>query len=251
MTRGLWLELLGVTLLAAVLAASVPLHAGVWSWSWDALNHHVYLGYIAEAPRWHLDVAAASTQSYQYPYLYWPVYRLSLWTAGGPAAGAVWGALLAALLMPPIWWASRHLLPPRGSAVQAAFERLSACALASSSGMVIAAIGTTANDPLSVVPLLWAVAIMCAPVASDQRASLAAALWGASVAFKFSNALALPLLLAWWWVPQRPWLPWRRGVRMAGAATLAFIVAYAPWGWQLWLFTGNPVYPFLGHRLSD
>ena len=206
MTRGLWLELLGVTLLAAVLAASVPLHAGVWSWSWDALNHHVYLGYIAEAPRWHLDVAAASTQSYQYPYLYWPVYRLSLWTAGGPAAGAVWGALLAALLMPPIWWASRHLLPPRGSAVQAA---------------------------------------------SDQRASLAAALWGASVAFKFSNALALPLLLAWWWVPQRPWLPWRRGVRMAGAATLAFIVAYAPWGWQLWLFTGNPVYPFLGHRLSD
>lgn len=246
MTRALWIELLGLTAVAAALAAAVPLHAGLWSWSWDGLNHHVYLGYISEAPRWHLDVLAASTQSYQYPYLYWPVYRLSLLDVGGAVAGALWGAALAALLIPPVWLASRHLLPARGTALQATFERAAACALAASSGLVLAAIGTTANDPLSIVPLLWALALMAAPVVDDRRAAWAAGLWGVSVAFKLSNGLALPLLLLWWWTPARPWLPLRRGIWMAVAAAGGFTLAYAPWGWQLWRVTGNPFYPLFG-----
>ena len=137
-------------------------------------------------------------------------------------------------------------MPAAASTPQAVFQRATACALAGSSIVVMAAVGTTGNDPMAAVPLLWAVAIMTAPDAGDARAAAAAALWGVGTAFKWSNGLALPLLLFWWWQARRPHLPLRRGVRMAGAALLGFVAAYAPWGWQLWRVKGNPFYPLFG-----
>lgn len=246
MTRATWIELLLITAVAAALAAAVPLLAGQWSWSWDALNHHVYLGYIAEQPRWHLDVVAASVQSWQYPYLYWPVYRLSQLEISGAAAGAIWGASLAALLTPPVWVLSWKLLRSSTQpAWQLVFDRTLACALAGSSVVVIAALNTTANDPLAAVPLLWALALMAGPRESQATAAAAAALWGVSAAFKLSNLLALPLLLFWWWSVERPHLSWRRGLAMAVAATAGFVIAYAPWGWQLWQMTGSAFHPLI------
>lgn len=244
MTRALWLELLALTVLMALTAASVILQAGEWSWSWDALNHHIYLGLISESPRWDLDVAAASVQSYQYPYLYWPVYRISSLPISGAAAGALWAAFQVAMVLPPVWLASLHLLPTEGSATQAVFERGAACVLAGSSVVVMAATGTTGNDLMASVPLVWATALMAAPQSSVRRACAASALWGVATAFKWSNGLALPLLLTWWWRQERPHLSLRRGVPMALAAAAGFGAAYAPWGWQLWRFNGNPFHPF-------
>jgi len=240
------LELALTTLLVAAAAATIPLTAGVWGWSWDALNHHIYLGLISESPRWDLDVVAASVQTWQYPYLYWPVYRLTLLPVDGATAGALWAALLSVLMAPPIWLLSYRLLPQTASAPQAVFERMAAVALAFSSVLVLSGLGTTANDPLASVPLLWALALMAAERPSDRRAAGAAALWGVATAFKLSHALALPLLLVWWW--RRPgWpLPWARGVWIATAAVAGFTLAYLPWGWQLWQQTGNPFYPFFG-----
>lgn len=246
MTRRLWIELLVVTAIAAAAVAAVPLAAGVWGWSWDALNHHVYLGYISESPRWDLDVVPANVQTWQYPYLYWPVYRLSVLPINGATAGGLWGALLAALLVPPVWVAGLRLLPEHGSRAQAVFERSAATALALASVIVLSALGTTANDPLAVVPLLWAIAVMAVPQPSDRRAALAAGLWGVSTAFKLSNGLAIPLLLVWWWrVPGWP-LPLKRGAGIAAGAIVGFTLAYLPWGWQVWRQTGNPFYPFFG-----
>lgn len=248
MKRALWLELLTLTALCAALMAALPLRAGVWGWSWDALNHHVYLGLISESPRWDLDVTAASVQGWQYPYLYWPVYRLTLLPVHGAVAGALWAALLCALIVPPIWLTSLRLLPQADStmpgAAQAVFERSAACALALMSVVVLSSLGTTANDPLAAVPLLWAVALMAAPAPSDQRAAAAAALWGVSTAFKLSNGLAIPLLLIWWWRGPGWPLPLRRFMGIAAGALAGFTLAYLPWGWQLWQHTGNPFYPF-------
>lgn len=243
MTRIEWAELSALTALAALLAAASVLWTGSWGWSWDALNHHVYLGLIAESPRWHLDVAAASVQSYQYPYLYWPFYVLSTWELPPVLAGALYAAFQAMVLLPPVWWAAFRLLPARGGVWQARFERGAACALAGSSLVVIAGLGTTSNDLLCTVPLVWAIALMCtAEPASDRRAAWAAALWGVSTAFKWSNGLAIPWLVVWWWhrVPGRELV---RAVGMAAAALAGFTLAYAPWGWQLWLHTGNPFHP--------
>ena len=250
MTRAQALELLVLTMLAAAGGAGLLLGTGHWGWSWDALNHHVYLGMTAESPRWHLDVIPASYQTYQYPYLYWPVYRLSLWDTAGATAGAVWAAFQAVMLLLPVWWISLRLLPTAGrTPAQAVFERSMACALAFMSSIVLIGLETTANDLLAAVPLLWAVAVMLHPSASSAstgRAAAAGALWGMAAAFKLSNGIFLPLLLLWWWVPQRPWFPLRRGLAIGAGAVLGFAATYLPWGWQLWQLTGNPFYPFLG-----
>jgi hypothetical protein len=149
-------------------------------------------------------------------------------------------------MVPPIWLLSFHLLPQAGPARQAIFERGAAVVLAFSSVLVLGGLGTTANDPLASVPLLWALALMGVDTPSDRRAAAAAALWGVAAAFKLSNALALPLLFVWWW--RRPgWpLPLTRGAWIAAGSITGFTLAYLPWGWQLWQQTGNPFYPFFG-----
>jgi hypothetical protein len=73
------------------------------------------------------------------------------------------------------------------------------------------------------------------------------ALFGVAVAFKVSNALFLPLLLMWWVEAKSPYLSLRRGLRLWGGAAMGFLVAYAPWGWQLWEHMGHPLYPYFGH----
>lgn len=248
MTHRLRMELLLLTSLAALAAAALPLMAGQWAWSWDALNHHVYLGLIAEHPRWHLDVMPASYQTYQYPFLYWPVYRLSLLDGSGAWIGAFWSAFQAACLMPPVWKLTLHLLPEDGAVLGSVVERSLACLLAFMSMVVISSLQTTANDLLAAVPLLWALALWTHPSRNLARAACAAACLGVALAFKLSNALFLPLLLVWWWRPgDRLPVVWQRGCAHAVGATLGFGLAYAPWGWQLWGLTGNPFYPYLGH----
>ena len=239
-------EFTAVTVVVALAAASVPWSTGYLAWSWDALNHHVYLGMTAEYPRWQLDVLAANFQSYQYPYLYWPVYRLSLLDAPGAMVGAAWSAFQAALLAMPVWCISWRLLPALNGSVQIVGERLAACALAFMSGVVIIGLETTANDVLAAVPLLWAVFVGLQPRPSLRQALVAAFLCGVSVAFKLSNGIFLPLLVVWWWQRDRPHLGLGRGLTLAIGACLGFTLAYGPWGWQLWRLTGNPFHPFFG-----
>ena len=68
---------------------------------------------------------------------------------------------------------------------------------------------------------------------------------GLAVACKLSNGPLAMVLPALWAMGAGGW---RLGMaRMAlGCVTvlLGFIVAYAPWGWQLWEQFGNPIYPF-------
>jgi hypothetical protein len=238
-------ELALFTLLAAALGAALGHAVGHFGWSWDALNHHVYLGHIAEHPRWQLDVVAASYQSYQYPYLYWPVYRMSLMTGEGALVGAAWSALQAALLLLPVWLLSHRL---QASMPLAPWERplarAAACALALMSIITLQGLVTTTNDVLATLPLLWALALFMGNPASDRRAALCAGLWGVSVAFKWSNGLMLPILLFWWWRADKPHLPLRRGLGLALGAAAGFAITWLPWGWQLWQQTGNPFYPY-------
>jgi hypothetical protein len=238
------IELLMAASLAALAAAWVPLHTGYLAWSWDALNHHVYLGLIAGGGRWHLDVLAASYQSYQYPYLYWPVYHIGLMHGSGAMFGALWSGMQAAMLALPMWIITRHMLPDAGQYWQGLVHRSIAFVLAFASVMVFTGLETTGNDVLAAVPVLWALALALNPQGGDKSAVFAAALWGVSVAFKLSNGLFLPLLLVFWWTPSKPHWPWRRGVAVALASVCGFGLAYAPWGFQLWAATGNPFYPY-------
>lgn len=236
-----------ITLLAMAMAAALPLSVGYLAWSWDALNHHVYLGWAAESGRLGRDVIAASSQSYQYPYLYWPVYRLALLEGPGAHVAALWAAFQAAMILPPLWFLSWQLLPQKAVALGPAGLRLLSCAMGAASTVVLAGVDTTSNDLLAAVPLLWALGLTTSPLPSDRRVCLAAALWGVSSAFKLSNAIFLPMLALWWFSPAsslRGSFPIWRLAALAGGALMGFCLAYLPWGWQLWELTGNPFYPW-------
>jgi uncharacterized membrane protein len=139
---------------------------------------------------------------------------------------------------------SLRLLPTREKPLLGTVERLTACMLAFMSTVVLVGLETTANDLLAAVPLLWAFALMSKEPSTDRQAQAAGALWGVAAAFKLSNALFLPLLFVWWWMPGRERPTVRRGAAIALGAFVGFGAAYAPWAWQLWSAMGNPFYPY-------
>lgn len=229
---------------------AIPLTLGYIGLSWDAVNHHFYLGWIAEHARFERDFVAAAYQSYQYPYLYWPVYKLAMLGVSGATAGAVL-ALLHATAIPPVWMIARACLP--GEDLFAVGMRAAGVALAFMSAAVLSMFDSTSNDLLAAVPLLWAYALALRPIADTRvpagRWILGSAVFGGlAVAFKLSNgflAIALPLL--WIWPAGR--LSQRLMRIVAGSACMAasFAVFYGSWGWQLWTHYGNPFYPLYDH----
>jgi hypothetical protein len=230
------------------LVAMILIHGGIGI-SWDALNHQVYLGWSADAARFDRDVMPAAYQTYQFPYLYWPLYRLALGNFSGMQAGIVLVSLQM-ITVPPAWIVARSCMPEAswfGTAM-----RLMGVGLAFLSGLVLSLFTSTSNDLLAAAPLLWAIAAVF-PYAARSDAQrlpygavvLSGALGGLSVACKLSNGpLVLLLPLLWVTPPQG----WRRrvaaGIFGSIAIVLAFALAYGTWGIQLWKLHGNPIYPF-------
>jgi hypothetical protein len=246
------IELSVVTAFGWLAFISIPLAQHGLGLSWDAINHHVYLGWTAAAPRFDRDVLAAGYQSYQFPYLYWPLYELAARGASGTVAGVVL-ASLQALAIPPVWLLARQMISGAGRVE--VVVRAAAVALAFCSVLVLSFLDSTSNDLLSAVPMLWAIAFAVSaasgdsqPASTTRRQLLVSGLMaGVGVACKFSNGpLAVLLPLAWCFAPgnarQRA-----SGVLIACLSTLAaFTAVYAYWGWQLWVHFGNPFYPYMG-----
>jgi hypothetical protein len=236
--------------LGALGLASIPVVQGQVSVIWDMLNHHVYLGWIAEHQRFDKDFLAAGWQTYQYPYVYWPAYKLAVLGLTGVQAGIAL-AFLQSLAVPPVWLVARSLCP--GERAEDIAMRWVAVALAFSGGVTLSLVDTTSNDVLAGIPLVWAIALGLMandgtdrpPRARARLVILSGLLAGLSVAFKLSNGpLALVLPVVWVLGPGGAKAGATRIV-VGGIATVAgFVVAYAPWGWQMWRQFGNPVYPF-------
>lgn len=248
------LELTLVALLLWAALAGMPLVRGELSISWDALNHQIYLGWMAEHGRLDWDVMAASSQSYQYPYLYWPLYRLAL----GGTSGSLAGFALATLQManvPAIWLMARACIPEAGWFGSS--MRVAAVALAFLSGLILSLIDSTSNDLLAAAPFLWAIALLLPPVIAGRPPTMrclvaSAVLAGVSIAWKLSNGpIALVLLPLWAWNAE-DW-PQRLRIALLGVCIMsaAFVLAWVPWGVQLWHAVGNPVYPFLDEPFAS
>lgn len=240
-----------VCLLVWMVLVSIPMALGGIGLSSDALNHHIYLGWTAHAPRFDLDFLAASYQSYQFPYLYWPVYQLALSGWSGAWAGAAL-ATLQSLVVPPVWMLSRTCIP--GQTVFDLVMRALAVAMAFLTCVVLSLFDSTANDLLAATPLVWALAL--AMVSQNTRHSvwltpgralvLSGLMAGVAVAFKLSNGpLALVLPIMWYWVKDGS-AKARLLAALKGclALVLGYVLIYGYWGAQLWGQFGNPIYPF-------
>lgn len=240
-----------VFLLGTLAFVSIPLSLGRIGVSWDMINHHVYLGWTAFQPRFHLDYLAAGYQGYQFPYLYWPVYKAAMLGLDGAAAGTVL-ALLHACAIPAVWLIARQCIA--GTDLFAAGMRTLAVALAFLSAATLSLFDSTSNDLLAATPLLYAYAVALRPLSADRpgdplrSALLSGALAGVAVAFKLSNGflvLALPLL---WLCAPGPFAARAGRSVVAGICLLAcFLLVYGYWGWQLWTHFGSPVYPLYDH----
>jgi hypothetical protein len=249
-------EGLVIAALGAAILMGIPVMLGATGLSWDALNHHIYLGWTAEHPRFEQDYMAASYQAYQYPYLYWPAYKLALGGASGAAAGAVL-ALLQSSVVPAVWRVAR-LCMPGGEWFHVAMRAM-AVALAFMSGVVLSMFDTTANDLLAAIPLVWAFALSLDPLAPDgssQARVRRAVCWagllaGIAVGFKLSNApVAIVLPLLWLWPAGSVKERLRRLLVAAATGLGGFMLAYGYWGWQLWSHYGNPIYPLYDYHFD-
>jgi hypothetical protein len=243
-------ELAMLVLVAWLAFAAVPLGLGGIGLGWDALNHHIYLGWIADQPRFDRDFLAASYQSFQYPYLYWPVYKLFEMGLSGRWAGVVLVSLNV-VAVPALWLLARVCVPERswyGSAMRAL-----AVALAFLTGVVLSLFDSTANDLLAAIPSVWAIALALEPfdvqrpawMTTGRLMVLSGFCAGVAVAFKLSNGpLAVLMPLLWGLHGPEPMQRLRNVAWGSVATLLGLFVAYGYWGLQLWQNYGNPVYPF-------
>jgi hypothetical protein len=251
---GCW-ELVFLMLVVGGVFVSVPVFLGRLGMSWDSLNHQVYLGWQAQSSRFDEDYMAASLQSYQYPYLYWPLYALTALGVSGRVAGVVL-ALLHLVVIPPVWLIARTLIP--GAGWRQTVFRVSGVLMSFMSILVLKSFEVPGNDLLAAAPLLFALAIAL-PACSkfldgERRTSLRSAgyagFWaGVSVAFKLSNAYSaifLPVLFLM--APNDS--PLRERVRCSIACyvltLIGFVGAYGYWGYRLFQEFGSPLFPFWG-----
>jgi len=230
---------------------SIPIYLGRIGLSWDGLNHQIYLGWVADNPRFDKDYMAASLQSYQFPYLYWPVYKLAISGVSGRTAGVVLSSLHL-ITVPPVWMISKALIP--GKDLLAIALRAAAVALAFMSAVPLKTLEATGNDLLAAAPMLWAIAIAFKALVSEQsesdrsctRAAIFSGLMGGvAVAAKLSNgplSVLLPLLFLF--VQGRPVDRLKWVMLNCAAISVGFAVTYGYWGYQLWLQFGNPLFPF-------
>lgn len=243
-------EWLLICLLAWGAFAAIPLTLGEIGISWDALNHHIYLGWTAENARLDQDFVVAGYQSFQFPYLYWPVYKLAINGWSGEWAGVVLATLQVAAV-PPVWMLARACMP--GCTGFDIAMRLLAVVLAFMTGVVLSLFDSTSNDLMAATPLVWALALAMAPIDKARPAwltpcravVLSGLCAGVAVACKLSNG-PLALILPFAWFMSAPTVRGRAIQVLRGSlATLGgFALVYGYWGSLLWSHFGNPIYPF-------
>jgi len=257
--RAAWLstraELLFLMVFAGLVFCGVPLMLGHIGFSWDGLNHHIYLGWSAEHERFGIDIQAAGTQVYQFPYLYWLPYRLMQADIEGSLAGAIINFQYL-LSVPAVWLICKAGMPK--NTVFDQLCRILACILAFMSCVSLSFLDTTANDWVAAIPMLWAVAITVLPIRPTQdqaeiskaielsKFAVAGFFVGVAVAFKLSNGpLSIAFPVFWMYVAPGGFV--KKFIFLVCAcfsALLGFFVVYGYWGAILWQHFGNPIYPY-------
>lgn len=231
-------------LLALLATLAWTFHAGR-DFSFDVVNHHLYLPYSLLSGRYATDLFAAGPQSYQNPLGYLPGYAL---VASGLPSWLVAIGLAALHALPAAWALHRISVSIWGSGTESRRWRGLAMAMAWCAPIFLLVAGTTSNDPLGAGLVLVAIA-----AALDRRPPAPLLLLGGlslgiAIAIKPTNGLfalsLMPVLLLRLALGQ---LRWPHALAAAAAVAVGALAGLWHWSSWLWKTFGNPVFPLFNN----
>ena len=217
--------------------------------NWDLKNYHLYAPYALLHGRMFFDIAPAQAQSFFNPTLHLPHQILFFALNNHPRVFAfIMGfpaGVLVFLVLRIAWEHATRLLPRGGMAWSLT---LVAGLLAATGATVLPGVGLSSFDVLVAAPLALAYLLVLRATAVRDAGGVVRA-WPLAVAglsagliaglkltaLPFAAAIGVMLLVT-------------LGLRAAIIAGLAmiggFLLSFGPFAWQLWVETGNPIFPY-------
>lgn len=217
--------------------------------NWDLRNYHLYNGYAALHGRFHIDLAAASLQSWINPTLDIPY----AWLALGPlsthpimltAFMGVWYGLLLAVILGFSWTIYRSL---PGNARW--FATAAATAMAATGAAVFSQVGTTFNEIQTATLVLGSVWLLSLTPEGAVRNTMiwtafGGVLLGVAAGLKITCAIFAPAALIALLATsgKKPAIVGATCLILGGIAGL--LIGGGWWAARLYAAYGNPVFPF-------
>src|SRR5271167_4287769 len=216
--------------------------------AWDLLHYHFYAGFSALNDRFEQDYFAAGPNSYLNPYVYAPFYFLVKLGLPGLAVGTV-----LAMIHSVVLWLTYELacrVSPSGDRQERFFFGLCVTVLAFMNPILLQQIGSSFSDVTTTALVLggWLLLVQAVLRPRMKLVIFAAILLGFATALKPSNGLYA--LAAFFLVAFLP-LPFAGRIAnlfyFGAALGTSFVLAAAPWSYQLARRFGNPVFPMLNN----
>jgi hypothetical protein len=227
--------------------------------NWDLRNYHLYAPYAWQNDRLFFDIAPAQLQSFFNPFFHFPVYALFFGLMDWPHIFAFIMGLPAGLLgflVLRIAW--HHATSFYGPAPAAYIAAAIAGVMGMTGAAVLPGVGNSMGDVAITVPLAFAYLLVLREALRRDAgewqmrllplvlAGFAAGLAGGLklTVVPFAAAIGLMILLV---------LGFRAAAAAGTAMAVGFLAAFGPFAWEMWLATGNPLYPFYNNifRVPD
>ncbi|WP_313283131.1 hypothetical protein [Delftia tsuruhatensis] len=222
--------------------------------SWDAFNHHIYLGRQAiNGSRLLFDHFAVGGMSCQYPLGYAPLVAM---LDAGWSGTAIFQmlAFLAALCAPACWLVMWSIVPFRNTT--AFLIRLAGTILALSGVLWWKLLPQTSNDAIGMTFAVWSITLtmLCIdgswwtsrPRIRMLACSLAGALAGIGLVIKLTQLVGVLSAVCILLFANTSWLERCKYIAIFGATALVIVLLTGwSWGYDSWIACGSPIYPFL------
>lgn len=211
--------------------------------NWDLLNYHFYSGYALLSGRLGTDVAPAQMQTWLNPLASLPAYIL-ISSLPPRLAAAVLSAFYSLSLI-LVFFISRKTITKDQNEQSHSNLLLSSIATicAFSSPMFLSELGTSFNDNIGSIAILFAISVLFSGAFSCRAYFCAGLFIGLALALKLTNAF---FFIAWMIsivVVER-----RRSLQSIFFTSVGAVLVYLPLGgvWNFYLFKKyeNPLFPF-------
>lgn len=225
--------------------------------NWDLLNYHYYNPYAWMNNRVAIDIAPAQLQSFHSPFADLPYYHIV--RAGLPSwLGSSILGLPTAVALFFLGLIFRQLVPP-ASHTQQPIYLIAVVVLGATGAAGGPLVGTTMSEWHLVALFLAAIWLILrsnlpeldSTDRNEKRRNvfawitLAGLLGGLAVGLKLTaSTYAIGLAVLVFMLPKQLWLRLQCVVCLGIGGLAGALIAYGPWGYELWHRFGNPFFPY-------